>query len=175
MKNSIKTYTNVSWLPENATIDIVLHSDIGDLDIGKNVTVFAFVIDKTQNEIILLKHAIKRRGYDIPGGHVEDSDINSITALKREILEEVGATVTNITPIGVQIISKDKPEDNYPDLIAHQAFYYAELENLDETLKLENDSEGVIKMKIEDWLTYLSSKEEMFLTELVESLILRYL
>ena len=44
--------------------------------------------------------AQNERGWDIPGGHLEGSE-DCLTALKREILEEVGAEVSDAVPYAI--------------------------------------------------------------------------
>lgn len=69
----METHYNIAWLPKQATlittsIQEVLNNKI--LHIGKTTSAFCFIFDK--EEIILLEHANKKRGYDIPGGHLEN-------------------------------------------------------------------------------------------------------
>lgn len=44
--------------------------------------------------------AQNKRGWDIPGGHLE-GDEDCLTALKREVLEEAGAEVSDVVPYAV--------------------------------------------------------------------------
>ena len=53
---------------------------------------------------VFCKHK-ERDTFELPGGHVEEGE-DWITAAKRELYEETGAIMSNITPICVYKISK---------------------------------------------------------------------
>ncbi len=61
---------------------------------------------------------IKRGGWEIPGGHIESGE-DYITAAKRELYEETGATKVKIEPICVYSIS------------TYAILCFAEIEELD--------------------------------------------
>lgn len=85
----VKFFDNISWLQDGAVMSIWLKSKdekIPDSIIGKSTSVFAFIFDKNKENIIVLEHTDKKRGYDIAGGHIEDGESN-LEALHREVLE----------------------------------------------------------------------------------------
>jgi len=163
----IKQYTNIKWLPDNSTMDIILTDNIIE-SFGKSTSVFSFIINKKSNTIILLKHADKTRGYDIPGGHVEEGE-SIVEALHREVMEETGAIIKNERMIGIQLIAKDKPEKLYPDLISHQVFFVAELDSLTNN-ELEVDSLGIIEIDIQQYHNTINSNSNIYLKELFDCL-----
>lgn len=57
----------------------------------------AVVLDHMGN--VALLHARTRGYYKLPGGGVEEGE-DIATALARELLEEIGCTVTNVRPLG---------------------------------------------------------------------------
>jgi 8-oxo-dGTP diphosphatase len=154
----IKEYNNVSYLPKDSILT-THDSKTNEEEIGKSTSAFCFIFKK--NKIALLKHTNKEREFDIPGGHLEEGE-NSLQAMKRETLEEIGCTLKDIKLLGYQVIKKDKPEKKYPDLISNQIFYYAKLKEI-VTTELEEDSQGLIFMKREEFLTYLKDKESLYL------------
>jgi 8-oxo-dGTP pyrophosphatase MutT (NUDIX family) len=160
----IKTYTNISWLPKEAKIDIILTDKITQ-ELGSTTSVFSFIFDSQKKQILLLKHTDTSRGYDIPGGHIETGE-TPIEALHREILEETGAIVKNIKMIGVQRISKLEPEPQYPDLISHQAFFVSELIDITD-IELAPDSQGIQILNISEYNNLLNNPS-IYIKELFE-------
>ena len=165
MKKSIKTYTNITWLPANSTIDIINTNAIKN-EYGKSTSVFSFIFNQDKSQILLLEHANKIRGYDVPGGHIDPGETISI-ALHREIMEETGAIVKNEKIIGIQLIKKDKPEDKYPDLISNQVFFVSTLDTIT-TNELASDSLGIQMVGIEEYKELLNTNQNMYLKELLE-------
>lgn len=58
---------------------------------------FAVIISKTNGKWIFCKHK-ERDTYEVPGGHRENGE-DILTAAKRELMEETGATDFNIKQI----------------------------------------------------------------------------
>lgn len=151
-----KVNKSISWLPYNSKMEIYILDDYPLIDFEKNSffgkTTSVFVFAFSGDNIALLKHTDKNRGYDIPGGHVEDESL--LEAIKRETMEEIGSTIKNIQLIGSQKIIKDEPEPGYPDLVSNQIFFQAEIDEII-TNSLEEDSQGLIFIKKEEFLKYL--------------------
>ena len=60
------------------------------MDYPKHVVATGSLITNKNNQILLVK--TERRGWEMPGGQVEEGE-DVISALKREVLEETGITV----------------------------------------------------------------------------------
>lgn len=106
----------------------------------KHTHIGAYSIIESNNKIVLIKKG--RGGYtgllDLPGGGIEH-DESPTTTLTREIMEEVGAKVTNYKLIDVasnNIIWKVK--DNYYEDLHHIGIIY-QTEILDNKIKEEPD------------------------------------
>lgn len=56
-----------------------------------------FLVAFHNDKVLSIKN---ERGWDIPGGHLE-GDEDSLTGLKREVLEEAGALVNNAKPYAI--------------------------------------------------------------------------
>lgn len=72
---------------------------------SKDITA-VFLVGFVDGKIIAIKN---ERGWDIPGGHVESTDLNLKDALMREIDEEAGASIQETEPYAiVQFEGKEK-------------------------------------------------------------------
>ncbi len=147
----IRSFIDISWLPENSVMEVALCDRIDYSAMGKITSAFAFIF--SGDKVVLLEHANKARGFDIPGGHIEDGEAE-LEALRREVLEEVGANISDIELLGCQIIRKTIAEEKYPDLLSSQVFFTAKLDKYVE-VELEVDSLGAYEMDKEEFLTYL--------------------
>ncbi|MCX6756278.1 MAG: NUDIX domain-containing protein [Candidatus Nomurabacteria bacterium] len=79
------------FLIENIHIRIVEERSLPDSNTVSAVFLIGFIDDK----IVAIRN---ERGWDIPGGHVETTDLDLIDSLKREVDEEGGATFENAKP-----------------------------------------------------------------------------
>lgn len=157
-------YNGINWLPKEATLTTLSNEEmsIPSIEKGKTTSAFCFIFEGKQ--IILLEHSNSKRGYDIPGGHLENNE-TALEAMEREVLEEVGCLIKNIEPVGCQVIEKLYPEEKYPDLISNQMFFKAELKEI-LNIDLEKDSKGIKKMSIEDFSKYLLSENKKEIIDL---------
>ena len=60
------------------------------MEYPKHIVATGSLITNKNNQILLVK--TKRRGWEMPGGQVEEGE-DIISALKREVLEEAGVTI----------------------------------------------------------------------------------
>lgn len=62
---------------------------------------------------------IRKRGWDLPGGHVEEGETDPITTLNREVMEEAYMTVTE--PQLVEVIQSDYFDDRKSYMLVYAA------------------------------------------------------
>ena len=126
--------------------------------IGKTISVFAFVF--SGDNVVILEHANKARGLEVPGGHIESGE--TVTeALKREDIEEIAASIKDIEILGCQIITKDTPEEKYPDLLSNQLFFIANLDKY-ENIEVAPDSLGAFEMNKYKFLEHLKDNNSYY-------------
>lgn len=157
MKN-IKTYLDIPWLPKNSIMDLVLCEEIDKEKMGKTTSTFAFVF--SGDKIVVFKHANEKRGFEIPGGHVENGE-KLKEAVEREILEEVGCSVKNVEMLGCQVIRKTIAEDKYPELLSNQAFFTAEIDEW-KGQELAEDSKGAAMMSFDVFMKHLKDRGSQY-------------
>lgn len=92
---------------------------------------FAVIISKTNGKWILCKHK-KRDTYEVSGGHRENGE-DILTAAKRELMEETGATYFNIKPIcvysvkGKTRVNESIDDDIFGMLVFAEVFSFGEI------------------------------------------------
>jgi len=153
-------YKNISWLPKNSMINIIFEEE-PEIPVS---AVFAFIFSEDRKFIYLMENANRERGLDIPGGHINPGE-TSLEALHREVLEEVGLTIKNISYIGSQKIIKNIIEEKYPHYISAQNFYVATIDEI-KTIELEKDSLEMVEISVESYINYLENKEDCYYKEL---------
>jgi len=154
----IGNYCDVPWLPKNSSMDIALCNKIIPDIVGKTISVFAFVF--SGDNVVILEHANKDRGLEIPGGHVEPGE-TVFEALEREVIEEIAASIKDVEIFGAQIITKDIPEDKYPDLLSNQLFFIANLDKYEDT-EVAPDSLGALEIDKYEFLDHLKENNSYY-------------
>lgn len=117
---------NLAWLPEPNESQTVLSSHLPPLELVTTAFVLAFAGNR------LLMTNLTRRGWEIPGGHVEPGE-RPEEAVRREVLEETGTTLGPLHLLGYQHLRLSGPKPTsyrypYPD--SYQVFYWAYLATL---------------------------------------------
>lgn len=114
------TKFDVGYLPFPNSIETIASDEVAPRDL---ITT-AFVIPLFNDKSVLLAHNL-RRGLEIPGGHIEPGETAEEAAI-RELVEEGGATVFKLHPIGYQkmVTGGEAPNDwRYPYPISYQQFF----------------------------------------------------
>ena len=91
----------------------------------------------------------KRKGWEIPGGHIEEGE-NYIEAAKREMYEETGATKIKIIPVAVYKIN------------SFAILFYCEILEMDKLPEEYEMSEIMFSSKLPDNLTYPDTFKKYF-------------
>lgn len=121
----LQSYSNLSWLPQPNVVSEILTSTLPP--INKITTVFGLI---TYEKKILLANLY--RGWDLPGGHVEEGESLEET-LVREVYEETKVIVVKPTLIGYQqmeVLAEKPNEYRYPYPISYQVHYHAEVKEI---------------------------------------------
>lgn len=111
-----------------------------------NLCTAAFCVTTYQGLLVLVNN--RHRGWEIPGGHIDEGEDLS-QALVREVLEEGGVVIENPKMFGYKLILPSTPINHrdregkiYPFPRSYIPFYYAEAVDVLKT-RLEEDVVGV--------------------------------
>lgn len=121
---------NIAWLPKPNESQLVLSSHLPALELVTTAFAVAFAGD------CLLMTNLTRRGWDIPGGHVESGE-HLEEAVRREVFEETDATLRPLYLLGYQRLRLLGPRPasyRYPYPDSYQAFYWAQVAALSNSL-----------------------------------------
>jgi 8-oxo-dGTP pyrophosphatase MutT (NUDIX family) len=124
---------SIPWLPRPNESQIVRTSRLPPLELVSTALVLAFSGDS------LLMTDLRKRGRDIPGGHVEPGEHPEETA-HREVREETGATLHSLTLLAYQRLRLLGPQPegySYPYPDCYQVFYWAQVASLEDFLPTE--------------------------------------
>lgn len=120
----IHTTRNVKYLPMPNRVEFIKTHIMAPVDLTKT----SFVIPFLNSDHVIMANN-RRRGFEIPGGHIEPGEI-LIEAAQRECLEETGYEIVDLIPIGfLKMISDGEvPSDwKYPHPISYQQFFAGEV------------------------------------------------
>ena len=109
---------------------------------------FAVIIAKTNGNWVFCKHR-ERDTFEIPGGHREAGEEILETA-KRELREETGAVVYEMTPICVYSVKGKTRVNNHSDDESFGMLYYADIASFEE-LHSEIETILVTDRLVDSW------------------------
>jgi 8-oxo-dGTP diphosphatase len=95
MKQLLRVNHDIPWMPPSSEGRLYITDELPPLEICGTAFGFAFEGDR------LLVTRLIRRGWDIPGGHIEPGEMPAQTAI-REVWEETYVRVEIIDLIGIQ-------------------------------------------------------------------------
>lgn len=111
-----------------------------------NLCTAGFCVTSHHGALLLIQN--KNRGWEIPGGHIDEGE-EIEQALTREVLEETGAIIENPQMFGYKIVlpvspipHRDKKGSFYPFPRSFVPYYYAEASEILD-LKLAPDAIGI--------------------------------
>ncbi|MEZ4734198.1 MAG: NUDIX domain-containing protein [Caldilineaceae bacterium] len=112
---------NIAWLPLPNEIALILDHQLPPLAAITSALALAFDGDH------ILMTNLRQRGWDIPGGHLESGETPE-TAMRREVMEEAGALLTDVQLLGYQrirLLGEIPPGYRYPHPDSYQVLYLA--------------------------------------------------
>jgi len=114
MKTILRIDRKVDWLPPGAELRITGSDTPAPLELTTSVHALCFSDDR-----ILMVSDRDDRGWNVPGGHIEEGE-DQEEALERELEEEAAAAIEIIKPIGyyhIHIEGREPPNlrGPYPD------------------------------------------------------------
>ena len=124
---------DIAWLPRPNEGQMILSSQLPLRELVNAALVLAF-----EGEQLLMTELVKR-GWDIPGGHVEQGEQLEETA-RREIREETGALLGPLHLLGYQrlrLLGTKLDGYRYPYPESYQIFYHAQIIALPDFLPTE--------------------------------------
>jgi len=134
----LQTYRDLDWLPKPNESRLISSSEYPPKKLTTSVLCFVFKKD------LLLLTKLSERGWDIPGGHLEQNE-SVIDALHREIREETKVIIENPLLIGHQKITLlgERPKHyKYPFPTSYQLFFTA---NMKTAYGFESSNETVAR------------------------------
>lgn len=119
----IHTTINVKYLPLPNKVEFIKTYKMAPVDLTRTSFVIPFI---NSDHVVMANN--RRRGFELPGGHVELDETLS-QAAQRECLEETGFEIDNLVPLGyLKMTSEGEvPSDwKYPHPISYQQFFTGE-------------------------------------------------
>ena len=107
---------------------------------------FAVIVARTEGKLVFCKHR-ERNTYEIPGGHREPGE-SILHAAERELYEETGALVYDISPVCVYSVTAP---DNFDGQESFGMLYVADIFVFEKELKNEIEKIILVDELEEEW------------------------
>ena len=118
---------NIKWIPYKNLVEFYTCRELPAFD-APVTTVHGFFFKG--EKLLLVRH--KRRGWEVPGGHIHEGESYG-EAMRRELAEEAQMHCDTLSPLGFlkKIALEDKPENClYPHPLSYCIFYSAEISDI---------------------------------------------
>jgi len=128
MELLIKKETDLDWLPPGTELSVIKSNKLPAVELITSVFTLCF----SGNKLLMINH--DERGWDLPGGHIEPGE-SLEEALRREVLEEAGATLSEYKRffhVKTQLNGPKPPEWKYPYPVCYMVCYLSKLDSLNE-------------------------------------------
>lgn len=125
MKILLRKNTEIPWMPTNSEGRLYHTNEMPPADICGTAFAFAFIGDR-----MLLSRLVKR-GWDIPGGHLEPGE-DPEQAVIRETIEETQVVVEPLELIGIQELEVfgTLPRNGWNSPLSAQLFYLCRVKEI---------------------------------------------
>ncbi|NQZ56624.1 MAG: NUDIX domain-containing protein [Lentisphaeraceae bacterium] len=127
--HKVMSRENIEWIPYKNTVDFYLCEKLPQFE-APVTTVHGFFFK--DDKLLLVRH--KKRGWEVPGGHIDENEDFS-SAMYRELLEEAQMTSTHLHALGyLKKSAREQRPDNcpYPHPLSYCIFYSANIETVEE-------------------------------------------
>ena len=128
---------------EEVMVEVRFYDDVDDSKLE-----FAVIIAKTNGNWVFCKHR-ERDTFEVPGGHREAGEEILETA-KRELKEETGAVIFDITPICVYSVKGKTRVNENSNNESFGMLYYADIVSFEE-LHSEMETILITDRLVENW------------------------
>lgn len=136
----VRTEYDKSWIPFKCRVEYFLCKDRSEFDAP--VTTVHGVFFNTESEILLVRH--KKRGWEVPGGHIESGELFE-DAMRRELYEESQMTCSTFVQLGYlkkNAMEKKPAGCTYPHPLSYCLFYTGLINKVDDFKGDENIKEA---------------------------------
>ena len=169
MENVIEKYSDIEWLPPGSEIILIKSEKLPPIELITSVVTLCF----SGSKLLMIKH--DERGWDIPGGHIEHVETLE-EALRREVLEEAGATLSEckcFAHFKTQLNGPKPSNFKYPYPTSYIICYLSSLASLNEfTGEFETSGRALMlpeKAKKTAWVKKNLKLYETALAEIFEN------
>lgn len=154
MQSTKRSYQEYIW-DRMVTFTYIGTEEVPPFELVTSASVLAFT-----NEGKLIAVNTKKRGVDLPGGHVEPHEIDPLETLKREIMEE--AYIAIHSPELVEVIESDY----FSDRKSYMLIYVACVDNIGTFIPTDEISERLI-VNPKEFIELYRGNDKPYMTELI--------
>lgn len=131
---------NIPHLPTPNEVALILDKELPPAPLITSALVLAF----RDQDLLMIN--LNSRGWDIPGGHLEEGE-NAEGAMRREVMEETGASLNKVQMLGYQrirLLSPCPPNYRYPYPESYQIIFVATVAELSNFLPTTESRERAL-------------------------------